>query len=333
MSFQRLCAIAILMSILASCSTVGTAPPQITTTATPSAAIPEVSSTLPSSNTQAPSRTPRPPRATPTATPSATPTLTPNFWMEMPVIPVVSERVREIYQAGIELGNDPKAFSRVGDCQSTTPFFLANFDGSAYDLGPYTELQEMIDNFAGSFSREGYSVRDGMTTASALSPLWSDPKKCFPSESPVECEYRKHNPTFSLITLGTNDYSSTEVFEERMRKILDITIERGIVPILGTKADDREGNNDFNRVLAKLAVEYQIPLWNFWLAIQPLPNHGMQEDGFHLTWGPPYFDDPENLLKAWSIRNLTALQALYTVWKAAVPAEAQPTLQATSPGN
>lgn len=50
--------------------------------------------------------------------------LPPDFWMAMPVVPEgVSDRVREIYERGLLMGNDPNAFSKVGDCHSTNPFF------------------------------------------------------------------------------------------------------------------------------------------------------------------------------------------------------------------
>jgi hypothetical protein len=52
-----------------------------------------------------------------------TPTASPDFWMDLPVIPAsISDRVRAIYQRGLEMGNNPPAFSKVGDCQSTNPF-------------------------------------------------------------------------------------------------------------------------------------------------------------------------------------------------------------------
>ena len=46
------------------------------------------------------------------------------------------------------------------------------------------------------------------------------------------------------------------------------------------------------------------------------PLQGLEEDGVHLTWGPVRFDDPENLHKAWPVRNLTAMQMLDAVWAA-----------------
>jgi hypothetical protein len=98
-----------------------------------------------------------------------------------------------------------------------------------------------------------------------------------------------------------------------MRKIIEYTIEQGVLPVLGTKADNIEGDHSINATMARLAAEYQIPLWNYWRAVQDLPGHGLQEDGSHLTYGPPRFDDPAAMKKAWTVRNLNALQVLRIV--------------------
>ena len=98
------------------------------------------------------------------------------------------------------------------------------------------------------------------------------------------------------------------------------------MPILATKADNLEGDHSVNAAIAQLAYEYDIPLWNFWLAVQPLPYHGLNDDGFHLTNDLSTPDDPLLYRRlsdplaarvAWPVRNITALQALEAVWAAA----------------
>jgi hypothetical protein len=63
------------------------------------------------------------------------------------------------------------------------------------------------------------------------------------------------------------------------------------------------------------AQEYQVPLWNFRLAVDPLPGNGLTDDGFHLRFARPHFNDPGNMQHGWPVRNLTALQALDAVWR------------------
>jgi len=115
--------------------------------------------------------------------------------------------------------------------------------------------------------------------------------------------------------LGSNDVWHRDAFEQQMRKIIEYTISEGIVPILSTKADNDEKDGSINATIAELALEYEIPLLNYWRAVQPLPDHGLQEDGVHITWGPNRFNDPQIMKKGWPVRNLVTLQILDAVWQ------------------
>jgi hypothetical protein len=249
----------------------------------------------------------------------STATLSADAWQQMPVIPKLSERALRIYESGIKQGTNPNAFSKIGDCESRTTWFLSIFDGdpSMYSLGEYQDLQSVIDHYRGSWSRLSLAAKSGFTAASVLSPLWADPEQCQKDETPLACEFRIHNPSVVLINMGTNDVPHKERFEENLRAIIEYCISRGVLPILGTKADNLEGDNSINVTITKLAYEYDIPLWNFWLAVQPLPGHGLQPDGAHLTYAGNYFDRPGNLNNAWPMRNLTALQVLQVVMERA----------------
>ena len=243
--------------------------------------------------------------------PAATPTLGLDAWMFMPVIPAFSDTAREIYARGLILGRDPHRFSKAGDCESTTGWYLSDFDPPTYySLGKYEYLQTTIDYYAGSYRRESLAVRRGANTSSLLTSLWADPAQCQKGESMLACEYRLHNPSIVLIAVGSNDVIGVDNFEAQMRRIIEFTISEGIVPILSTKADNAEGGHKLNLIISGLAYEYDIPLWNFWWAVQPLPDHGLDPDGSHLTFGSNNFDDPERMQKAWPWRNLTALQTL-----------------------
>jgi len=240
------------------------------------------------------------------------PTLRPEDWKQLPVVPRISQTVIEIYQRGQELGNDPRAFSKVGDCESVTEWFLADFDkGEAYySLGEYSELEDVIEYFEGSYRRLGQAAKPGFTAASLMTPLWANREQCEKDESPIACEFRQHRPSFILITLGTNDVVNPDSFEGNLRRLIDYSVALGVVPVLSTKADNLEGDHSINATIAKLAVEYDLPLWNFWAAVQPLPDQGLQDDGAHLTFGPNQFDEALVLRRAWPVRNLTALQVL-----------------------
>lgn len=253
----------------------------------------------------------------PASSPTPRPPLAPDAWKELPVVPTISDRVVEIYQRGLAAGNDPHAFSKIGDCGSTPGWFLGDFDRGPryYDLGEFAELSAVIKEFQGSYDRVSLAARSGFNSSALFVPLWSDRSYCQASEAPLACEYRVHKPSFAFIMLGTNDVWHPDEFEPQMRKIIEYSIANGVIPILSTKADNQEGDYSINATIARLAWEYDIPLWNFWAAVYPLPDHGLQEDQAHLTWGRNTFDDPEAMTKAWPVRNLTALQILNAVWE------------------
>ena len=247
-----------------------------------------------------------------------TPAAPPENWQDLPVVPTFSARAMEIYRHGQELGNDPHAFSKVGDCESATDWFLEDFDKSpeTYSLGPYSELEAVIAYFQGSYGWQSAAANKGAKAASMLTPLWADPKRCESQETPLACEYRLRKPSFALIMLGSNDVWKIETFEGNMRKIIEYSIEQGVVPILATKADNVEKDHQVNQTIARLGAEYDIPVWNYWRAVQDLPSHGLQEDGVHLTWAQNRFDDARIMKSAWPWRNLTALQVLDAAMKA-----------------
>jgi hypothetical protein len=249
------------------------------------------------------------------------PTPAPDAWKSYSPIPAFSDRAREIFQRGLAMGRNPRVFSKIGDCQNITTYFLAGFeDPGKYHLGPYADLQATIDWFKGSFGRKSLSVHGGMNVAAVLSPLWADPASCPAGENPMACELRVNNPSIAIISEEEAWSGDVEKYGTYLRQVIDYAIAQGVVPILATKADNLEGGNRIDALIAALAWEYDLPLWNFWAAVQPLPSHGLIQDGFHLTQGYVEnsdfflniynFDLPPSEGSGWMERNLTALQTL-----------------------
>ena len=259
------------------------------------------------------SPTPAPPSATPTpSTPTPDRRLNPQGWASWPVVPTLSARAAEIYRQGLALGNDPHAYSTVGDCQSEPAVFLGIYATNRYWLGKdYQHLQETVDFFKDAFSRQSLAVRDGLSAPSALTAKWADPKLCQPNESPVECDLRVHKPSLMFVNLGTNwrADASVDAYENYLRQIVDILIAQGTLPILSTKADNIEGGNRINLATARVAHDYDIPLWNLWLAVQDLPNHGLDPDR----------KDVYLSVEAWDRRSFTALMTLDSLRRALRP--------------
>jgi len=283
--------------------------------------------TLPAPTLASP--TPKPtdiPSDTPVPTPAPTATLGPDGWMSLPVVPQISITALEIYRKGLALGNNPLAFSKVGDCNSLSTRFLTYFDlgPTAYDLGNYGYLGFVVEAFKGSFTRQSLAVGDGFNTSAVLSQFRADPNYCNGGESPLTCEYRLNKPSFAFIAIGTDDYLAADKFEANLRQIVQITIDHGIVPILATKADNANQLN-YNPIIAKVANEFDIPLWNLWAAMNPLQYGGL-EDNIHPTGSfAAFVFSADNLSRfGWTERNLTAMQALYSTWvSVSQPADAQ----------
>ena len=247
------------------------------------------------------------PAASPISTSEAR--MAPEKWQQWPVVPALTTRGREIYQNGLKLGNNPHVFAKVGDCQCVNAAFFGIYDqAGAYTFPPgYEFLQQTVDWFGGSFNRTSQAVRGGFNVASVFVPLQADPQFCQSGETPLACEFRISRPSLVLISMETGFEGRTAaVYEKYMRQIIETAIAKGALPILATKADNFEGDHSINLTTARLAVEYDLPLWNFWRAVQPLPNHGLdaeRPDNFHIS------------VEAWNVRSFTGLQALDAIWR------------------
>lgn len=243
-------------------------------------------------------------------TPTADTRLLPEDWKNWPIIPEVTNRTVEIYIIGLEKGVNPKSFSKIGDCQFVSESFMGIYDRKNYYLQDWqSEWQETSDNFKGYFFRDGYAFKQGLNSAAALSPLHADPDNCLPNEGPVQCELRIVNPSYAFIRFERwyPDITPPEEYEKYLRQVIDLVIDNGTVPILVTKADNIEGEHKINLIIAKLAYEYDIPLFNWWKAAQTLPNRGMdpeRHDGFHI--------DPKF---AWTEQSIYGLGTLDFIWK------------------
>lgn len=248
----------------------------------------------------------RTPTAVITATPAGTPTeVVVENWKEWPVMPSVPAYLRDVYQRGLDMGNNPYRFSILGDCQSQPEVFMGPFDNDPYAVVRFpASWKETVFMFSGSFDRYSPTVKDGTTEGALLWAEWNDnkEKKCEPGETPLDCELRTYNPSIVFIHVGTH-------YEARNRRYLSIIIERllaeGRVPILVTKADNTELDERINKNIVSLAAEYNLPLWNFWASVQHLPEGGM------LPGSNKYLNE-----EAVIIHREGALEALDIVWRA-----------------
>lgn len=229
----------------------------------------------------------------------------------------VSQRTRQIYQQGQTQGNRANVFSKVGDSITASQPFLLPFSGGDYDLGQYGHLHASIDYFSGSFAASSMAASSAFNAAAVLSSIWADESRCQPNESPLACEYRLTRPAFAVIMLGSVDVQiyGADVYRQSMQAVVDLSIARGVVPILTTFPNgpgyyDSESET-FNAIIRDIAAAEQIPLINLRSAAQRLPNNGCGSDRYHLSAGGNRLNfTGEEWEYGLTLRNLLTLQAL-----------------------
>lgn len=266
---------------------------------------------------------PLPPTEVPTPEPTAITLRDPADWQNWPELPdFIFPEIKALYAEGLAEGNNPKRFSKIGDSNTMMPSFFGCYDSgveTGYVLGSYAWLQEAIDNFQWSFSRNSRAARNGATALDMDIYHWYEDDVCWPYESALSCEYRLFTPSIAFIGFGTNDaLLGIESYEEHLRSLVEKTLSRKIVPILYSKADDLEGDGSFNRAAAQIANEYHVPFWNLWKPMSALPNNGLREGDVHPTANNVslcnFANDDLNQY-GWTVRNLSALKALDRVWR------------------
>lgn len=245
----------------------------------------------------------------------------------------IGERALEIYQRGQAIGNRANIFSKVGDSITLSSVFFNPIGIGVYELHEHSALQPVIDYYSSgiargtsnSFATTPLAAKVGWRARAVLSPTASDPAFCQPEEAPLACEYRLVRPAVALIMLGTNDvpYTPDDEFEADLRRILDFSIDWGVLPVLSTipplYRTGLEGRaEELNVIIVRLAQEYEVPLWDYYAALQDLPGTGMAGDGVHPNWAPAGHNadfSPDYLRYGMVTRNLTGLYVLDAIWR------------------
>jgi uncharacterized protein YraI len=206
-----------------------------------------------------------------------------------PVDGKISQRAIQIYRQGIQRGNSPNVFSKVGDSITANQPFLRVFYNHKYDLASYAYLQPTIDYYYESFGRKSLAASSAFNAAAVLSSIWADTSVCQPNETPLDCEYRVNRPSIAIIMLGSVDmqlYSAAE-FEGYMNTIVQSTISQGIIPVLTTFPNRQDfhwyESVEFNDIIRRIAGREQIPLIELRDPALALPDNGVKEDKYHLT--------------------------------------------------
>jgi hypothetical protein len=171
----------------------------------------------------------------------------------------------------------------------------------------------------------------GLTSSAVIDPNFGNPALCGAGQSLLECEYERSKPAIAFIHLGLYDvyWLTPAIYEQSMRRIIEISIDHGVIPVLTTfptysgdaamwpnAADQRYQNRAiFNRTIIALGQEYGVPVMNLWKATNALGWHGFVVGDYqHLRQpdnGHNYmlFNGEQNEF-GFTMWNLVALQTL-----------------------
>jgi hypothetical protein len=245
----------------------------------------------------------------------------------------INQNSKDIFLKGKSLGNRPNVFSRVGDSITASPFFLTPIGQGQANLGQYVATLSPVINYfsqanaraGNSFANPPLSAGNGWGADRILEPGYAYTDICG-NESPLVCEYKRVKPALALIMIGTNDSGGVDpaVYTANLRKIVQISIDMGVIPVISTippKRVDAWNNNrvdQWNTIIRNVAAEFSVPLWDYWYVLQNAPNFGISSDGIHPSApanGATGSFTPENAGFGYNVRNLTALQVLDAVWR------------------
>lgn len=257
--------------------------------------------------------------------------------------------MRTVYLSGRAAGNRAAVFAKIGDSITESGSFLKDVGCGSEVLGSYTSLAPAIDYFravvfppdysdvwcgvANSFTRASASAVAGWTTNSALAPLDPPDSRCpAPFNLALRCELHLLHPSVALIMYGTNDlerYNDPGMFRDNLTHIVAETLAAGVIPVLSTippRLDDASLGarvGPYNQVVTEVARVEQVPLWDYWLALQApaMINRGMDADGVHpsVYRGDQGADFGSTALRyGYNQRNLTAIQVLEKIMRVVI---------------
>jgi hypothetical protein len=207
-------------------------------------------------------------------------------------VPKITPAQRAIWQRSTSQGKDTAMFTVIGDCNSQPPVYLQRVATGEYDSSRVEpRLQAVVQRFSDAFGRISLAAKGGFGTANMLDPTWADGALCGVKQGPFECEVWVSRASVVFIELGTGDQLAWQDFEKNYRPLVRLTLDKGALPVLVTKADDIETSTGaksghINAIVRKTAAEFGVPLYDFHAATRALPNLGLIDEGdkdFHLN--------------------------------------------------
>lgn len=251
----------------------------------------------------------------------------PGPYIPSPVVSGVTAHSRQIFLSGLNMGNRRNVFSKVGDSITHTGTFLDDIGNGRAVWDTYNNLSPVAGYFSiekarsgNSFNNYSLSAYAGWTAADLLNPAKAD-GSCGGS-APLDCEFQNVKPAVAIIMIGTNDatgHTPLDVFQANLNRVVEVSIEKGVIPVLTTIPwNSYNDSGPYNTIIVATARAYDVPLIDYFAAMEQAPNHGVAGDGVHPTIPPDgncaNFSG-ENLQYGFTIRNLVTLQMLDALWR------------------
>ena len=151
------------------------------------------------------------------------------------------------------------------------------------------------------------------------------------------------NPRFALVFMGPNDVmgKNPHVYERRLEAALDMLLEQGVMPIVGT-IPPRPRNKEidawvgrFNESTSRVAESRAVLALDFHAAMTVLPSFGLARDGVHPNVyrhagkSRPCDLSDDGLAHGQNIRNLMVLDALDRLLQVVDGVPREPAMTAT----
>ncbi len=194
-------------------------------------------------------------------------------------------------------------------------------------FGAYEPLRPAVEYFRGgvnSFLRTSQAAGLGYTTESVLDLRLANPAVCNEGETPLECELRDSQASIALIMLGNNDTDKLTplAFRINLSRIVEITLQNGVTPALGTippALGDNFSPAEANAIIQDVAASYGVPVWDY-----GGPMHGLTNNGLDLNsndWPsfsaylPDHITYDEGYGYGYQLFNLMVMQTLDQLWR------------------
>lgn len=267
-----------------------------------------------------------------------------------PILPTIDGamkvRLRGTFVLGRQFGNRNAVFAKLGDSITESDSFLKDIGCSEEVLGDHRPLEPTMQFFravnlpreytdvwcekSNSFSRASAAATSGWSADDVLRVLDPPVAGCPPPyATALKCELHLLRPSVALIMFGTNDlarHNRPELFQRNLNTIVSGCTRFGVIPVLSTippRLDSAQMGARvaaYNAVVMDVARSQQVPLWNYWLALQSegMINQGMSEDGIHPSIPPGSSSGAADftaggLRYGYNRRNLTAVQVLQKI--------------------